>query len=147
MSTPSRNLQRTDLMGFNWSSNSSTNADIRPRTSIIIYKQSTCAFLWLVIHRPFVQVLHQPSWLLKEEHLLLLFILVLEDDDDNIFCILYAAEIDLEDILICESRTDGLDGQVSAIVLWNGSYSLSIDFPYSGYDSVTSRRIVVGEQQ
>ena len=55
------------------------------------------------------------------------------------------AEIDLEDI--CESRTDGLDGQVSAIVLWNGSYSLSIDFPYSGYDSVTSRRIVVGEQQ
>ena len=25
-----------------------------------------------------------------------------------------------------------LDGQVSAIVLWNGSYSLSIDFPYSG---------------
>ena len=38
------------------------------------------------------------------------------------------AEIDLEDI--CESRTDGLDGQVSAIVLWNGSYSVSIDFPY-----------------
>ena len=144
MSTPSRNLQRTDLMGFNWSSNSSTNAEIRPRTSIIIYKQSTCAFLWLVIHRPFVQVLHQPSWLLKEEHLLLLFILVLEeDDDDYIFCTY--AEIDLEDI--CESRTDGLDGQVSAIVLWNGSYSLSIDFPYSGYDSVTSRRIVVGEQQ